>query len=115
MALAQGAQAQKYSFGMADFIIDEGKPTEIRFDGKLCEDGSYLQGDGGEVSLEPETEDIQDKKEPETEQFQQGAFDLFETPPVESEIEAELKKINISNMTPLQALNKLSELQNQLK
>lgn len=64
---------------------------------------------------EPETEDIQDKKEPETEQFQQGAFDLFETPPVESEIEAELKKINISNMTPLQALNKLSELQNQLK
>lgn len=67
------------------------------------------------VVKEPETEGIQDKKEPETEQFQQGAFDLFETPPVESEIEAELKKINISNMTPLQALNKLSELQNQLK
>lgn len=58
MATAQGAQAQKYSFGMADFIIDEGKPTEIRFDGKLCEDGSYLQADGGEISLEPETEDI---------------------------------------------------------
>lgn len=67
------------------------------------------------VVKEPEAEVIQDKKEPETEQFQQGAFDLFETPPVESEIEAELKKINISNMTPLQALNKLSELQNQLK
>ena len=67
------------------------------------------------VVKEPETEGIQDKKEPETEQFQQGAFYLFETPPVESEIEAELKKINISNMTPLQALNKLSELQNQLK
>lgn len=67
------------------------------------------------VVKEPETEGIQDKKEPETEQFQQGAFDLFETLPVESEIEAELKKINISNMTPLQALNKLSELQNQLK
>ena len=58
MALAQGATAQKYSFGMADFIIDEGKPTEIRFDGKLCEDGSYLQADGGEIELEPETEDI---------------------------------------------------------
>jgi hypothetical protein len=43
---------------MATFIIDEGKPTEIRFDGKLCEDGSYLQADGGEISLEPETEDI---------------------------------------------------------
>lgn len=58
MALARGATAQKYSFGMADFIIDEGKPTEIRFDGKLCEDGSYLQADGGEIELEPETEDI---------------------------------------------------------
>lgn len=58
MALAKGATAQKYSFGMADFIIDEGKPTEIRFDGKLCEDGSYLQADGGEIELEPETEDI---------------------------------------------------------
>lgn len=59
MALAQGATAQKYSFGMADFIIDEGKPTEIRFDGKLCKDGSYLQADGGEISLEPETEEIE--------------------------------------------------------
>lgn len=58
MALARGATAQKYSFGMADFIIDEGKTTEIRFDGKLCEDGSYLQADGGEIELEPETEDI---------------------------------------------------------
>ena len=58
MALPQGATAKKYSFGMADFIIDEGKPTEIRFDGKLCEDGSYLQADGGEIELEPETEDI---------------------------------------------------------
>ena len=58
MALARGATAQKYSFGMADFIIDEGKPTEIRFDGKLCEDGSYLQADGCEIELEPETEDI---------------------------------------------------------
>lgn len=58
MALAKGAAAQKYDFGLADFIIDEGKPTEVRFDGKLCEDGSYLQADGGEISLEPETEDI---------------------------------------------------------
>lgn len=58
MALAQGATSKKYNFGLADFIIDEGKPTEIRFDGKLCEDGSYLQADGGEITLEPETEDI---------------------------------------------------------
>lgn len=58
MAIAKGAASQKYNFGMADFIIDEGKPTEVRFDGKLCEDGSYLQADGGEIELEPETEDI---------------------------------------------------------
>lgn len=58
MAIAKGATSQKYNFGMADFIIDEGKPTEVRFDGKLCEDGSYLQADGGEIELEPETEDI---------------------------------------------------------
>lgn len=56
--LARGATAQKYNFGMADFIIDEGLPTEIRFDGRLCSDNSYLQADGGEISLEPETEDI---------------------------------------------------------
>ncbi|MCJ1780387.1 MULTISPECIES: hypothetical protein [Mammaliicoccus] len=47
-----------YEFGMADFIFDEGLPTETRFDGKMCEDGSLLQGDGGEVQLEPELEDI---------------------------------------------------------
>lgn len=47
-----------YEFGMADFIFDEGLDTETRFDGKMCEDGSLLQGDGGEVNLEPELEDI---------------------------------------------------------
>ena len=76
---------------------------------------SHLPSQKESVVKEPETEALQHEKEPESEQFQQGTFDLFETPPAESEIEAELKKINISNMTPLQALNKLSELQNQLK
>lgn len=76
---------------------------------------SHLQPEKESMVKEPETKIIQENKEPETEEFQQGTFDLFETPPAESEIEAELKKINISNMTPLQALNKLSELQNQLK
>src|SRR5699024_2215662 len=45
-------------FGMADFIFDEGLDTETRFDVKMCEDGSLLQGDGGEVNLEQELEDI---------------------------------------------------------
>lgn len=58
MVVAKGATAQKYNFGMATFTIDEGLPTEIKFDGKLCGDNSYLQADGGEFELEPETEDI---------------------------------------------------------
>lgn len=47
-----------YEFGMGDFIFDEGLDTEIRFDGKLCEDGSLLQAEGGELTLEPELTDI---------------------------------------------------------
>lgn len=48
-------------------------------------------------------------------EFFQGSFDLFENPPKESAVEAELKQLNLSNMTPLEALIKLNELQNQLK
>ncbi|OMK02414.1 DNA mismatch repair protein MutS [Staphylococcus aureus M1057] len=33
----------------------------------------------------------------------------------ESEIELQIKNLNLSNMTPIEALVKLSELQNQLK
>lgn len=55
MAAAEG---KKYTFGLADYIFDEGLPTEIRFDGKLCDEQSLLQADGGEITLEPETEDI---------------------------------------------------------
>ncbi|MFE8113055.1 hypothetical protein [Mammaliicoccus sciuri] len=52
------AEKISYEFGMADFIFDEGLPTELRFDGKMCEDGSLLQAEGGEVQLEPELTDI---------------------------------------------------------
>lgn len=48
-------------------------------------------------------------------QFEQAVFDLFEQQPAESETELAIKNMNLSNMTPIEALVKLSELQNQLK
>ncbi|WP_251516623.1 DNA mismatch repair protein MutS [Staphylococcus sp. Marseille-Q6910] len=48
-------------------------------------------------------------------QFEQPEFDLFDKPAQYSEIEHEIKSLNISNMTPIEALIKLSELQKELK
>ncbi len=48
-------------------------------------------------------------------QFEQPTFDLFDSTEIESEVENEIKTLNLSNMTPIEALVKLSELQNQLK
>ncbi|WP_154836703.1 DNA mismatch repair protein MutS [Staphylococcus sp. Marseille-Q1834] len=48
-------------------------------------------------------------------QFEQASFDLFEANKETSEIEEQIKNLNISNMTPIDALLKLSELQNQLR
>lgn len=56
-----------------------------------------------------------DKQAQGSHQFEQAAFDLFDYPAVQSEIETEIKQLNLSNMTPIEALVKLSELQNQLK
>lgn len=52
------AQVKDVEFGMADFIFDEGLETELRFDGKLCEENSLLQAEGGSVELTPILEDI---------------------------------------------------------
>ena len=52
------AQVKDVEFGMADFIFDEGLDTELRFDGKLCEENSLLQAEGGSVELTPILEDI---------------------------------------------------------
>ena len=56
-----------------------------------------------------------DKQKHNSNQFEQAAFDLFDYPAAQSEIENEIKQLNLSNMTPIEALVKLSELQNQLK
>ncbi|MGV3129194.1 DNA mismatch repair protein MutS [Staphylococcus simulans] len=79
---------------------------------------SYEGAEKNEAAVSETNQSQEDKNAPEEQQqpgFQQGTFDLFDTVPKESEVELELKQLNISNMTPLQALNKLSELQNQLK
>ena len=47
--------------------------------------------------------------------FEQAAFDLFDNSEEQSELELEIKNLNLSNMTPIEALVKLSELQNQLR
>lgn len=56
-----------------------------------------------------------DKQALSSHQFEQAAFDLFDYPAVQSEVETEIKQLNLSNMTPIEALVKLSELQKQLK
>ncbi|WP_105992914.1 DNA mismatch repair protein MutS [Staphylococcus simulans] len=79
---------------------------------------SFEAAEKNEAAVSETNHSREDKNEPEEQQqsgFQQGTFDLFDNVPKESEVELELKQLNISNMTPLQALNKLSELQNQLK
>ncbi|MCS4486326.1 DNA mismatch repair protein MutS [Staphylococcus americanisciuri] len=72
-----------------------------------------------QVDTEPkqETEIVTSKAEhatkPEQTMFEQSTFDLFGSVE-QSEIEQEIKHLNISQMTPLDALVKLSELQKRL-
>jgi len=66
-------QEQKYEFGFATFTFDEGTENELRFDGKLCEDGSYMQAEGGELELTPITEEI------ELPELGGGVFDHIQT------------------------------------
>lgn len=61
-----------------------------------------------QVESKTNTKDISQKD------FEQASFDLFENEQ-QSEIELQIKSLNLSNMTPIEALLKLSELQNQLK
>ncbi|SUK14746.1 DNA mismatch repair protein MutS [Staphylococcus agnetis] len=55
-----------------------------------------------------------DPKTPDA-RIEQATFNLFENEMTESEIEQEIKDLNISQMTPIDALIKLNELQNKLK
>ncbi|WP_426458374.1 DNA mismatch repair protein MutS [Staphylococcus nepalensis] len=75
-------------------------------------DAQPLEDDSVEESAMTYKEKVQDDTQS---QFEQAAFDLFETPVKQSEVESEIKQLNLSTMTPIEALVKLSELQNQLK
>lgn len=55
------------------------------------------------------------KEKTNSNEFEQASFNLFESDSTVSEIEEIIKNLNISNMTPIEALLKLSELQNQIK
>lgn len=65
------AEKQIVDFGMADFILDEGLDTELRFDGKLCDTNSLLQAEGGQIELTPMLEEIN------LADFGNGAFDHY--------------------------------------
>lgn len=71
--MAQTPETKKYEFGFADITFDEGTDNEIRFDGKLCEDGSYMQAEGGELELTPITQEI------ELPELGEGVFDHIVT------------------------------------
>lgn len=47
--------------------------------------------------------------------YEQATFDLFDGYNQQSEVECQIRELNLSNMTPLEALIKLNELQSQLK
>lgn len=68
-----------------------------------------------EEAKAPNKKAHQNKYEEKETPFEQASFNLFESEPQQSEVEAHIKSLNLSNMTPIEALVKLSELQNQLK
>lgn len=68
-----------------------------------------------EEAKAPNKKANQNKYEEKETPFEQASFNLFESEPQQSEVEAHIKSLNLSNMTPIEALVKLSELQNQLK
>lgn len=52
------AEVKQIPFGPATIIINEGKEDEIRFDGKIGEEGSELQAEGGSITITPTFADI---------------------------------------------------------
>lgn len=75
---------------------------------KMIENEPEINQENSNLSVEETTDTLSQKD------FEQASFDLFENDQ-ESEIELQIKNLNLSNMTPIEALVKLSELQNQLK
>lgn len=92
---------------LSEFEASAGKKSSIS-NLKMVENEPEINQENLNLSVE-ETIDTLSQKD-----FEQASFDLFENDQ-ESEIELQIKNLNLSNMTPIEALVKLSELQNQLK
>ncbi|PNZ69861.1 DNA mismatch repair protein MutS [Staphylococcus croceilyticus] len=82
-------------------------------DAFIAEEQATKTTERNESDSSIETEKLSNTKN--DNQFEQASFDLFKSNKETSEIEEQIKNLNISNMTPIDALLKLSELQNQLR
>ncbi|KAA90998.1 DNA mismatch repair protein mutS, partial [Staphylococcus aureus VET0107R] len=92
---------------LSEFEASAGKKSSIS-NLKMVENEPEINQENSNLSVEETTDTLSQKD------FEQASFDLFENDQ-ESEIELQIKNLNLSNMTPIEALVKLSELQNQLK
>lgn len=92
---------------LSEFEASAGKKSSIS-NLKMVENEPEINQENSNVSVEETTDTLSQKD------FEQASFDLLENDQ-ESEIELQIKNLNLSNMTPIEALVKLSELQNQLK
>lgn len=92
---------------LSEFEASAGKKSSIS-NLKMVENEPEINQENSSLSVEETTDTLSQKD------FEQASFDLFENDQ-ESEIELQIKNLNLSNMTPIEALVKLSELQNQLK
>lgn len=108
-----GIQVAKLA-DLPDEVIDRAQVILDAFEAKDKPQPHIPTNEISEMQVAESKEETKQSKGNEAEFFQ-GTFDLFDSAPKESAIEAELKQLNISNMTPLEALIKLNELQNQLK
>lgn len=92
---------------LSEFEASAGKKSSIS-NLKMVENEPEINQENLNLSVEETTDTLSQKD------FEQASFDLFENDQ-KSEIELQIKNLNLSNMTPIEALVKLSELQNQLK
>ncbi|MHD0397836.1 DNA mismatch repair protein MutS [Staphylococcus simulans] len=108
-----GIQVAKLA-DLPDEVINRAQVILDAFEAKDKPQPHIPANDTPAMQVAESTEETKASETHETEFFQ-GTFDLFDSTPKESAVESELKQLNISNMTPLEALIKLNELQNQLK
>ncbi|MCG3398714.1 DNA mismatch repair protein MutS [Staphylococcus massiliensis] len=111
-----GIQVAKLAH-LPEAVIDRAKVILDSLEHKDVEQAKVTSEDATEVRQEAASiNDESNRKTPEQpkDAFEQPSFDLFDSK-AESEVELELKSLNLSQMTPIEALVKLSELQNALK